>query len=254
MGSNKTRIVHIRPGQKTDPFWIGVFPIDLESPDPDTLNYVALSYTWEDTIRSVPIQVWNSWWTAHTIHVTRSLLDALTFPRVPDNWRRVWVDQLSINQADEKEKASQIALMGEIYRKASVVRVWLGLAADDSDLAMSRLTNLFKVVYRHVVKAENRARPFDEVVTPQVFEECVGAPTKTNIASWRAISKLLNRPWFSRIWVLQEATALPSRNVLILYGNSSTSFSVCSALVRVFHVGSRGSWEAQIQSLGTTKN
>ena len=47
-----------------------------------------------------------------------------------------WTDGICINQANEKEKEDQIALMAEIYAKASRVVVWLGEAKDDSDRAL----------------------------------------------------------------------------------------------------------------------
>ncbi|KAF2260203.1 HET-domain-containing protein, partial [Lojkania enalia] len=44
----------------------------------------------------------------------------------PDEPKFFWVDAISINQEDDKEKASQVGMMGDIYRAASKVIIWLG--------------------------------------------------------------------------------------------------------------------------------
>ncbi|EGS17430.1 uncharacterized protein CTHT_0067560 [Thermochaetoides thermophila DSM 1495] len=38
----------------------------------------------------------------------------------------LWIDTLSINQADMSERNSQVLLMGEVYRNATSVLSWLG--------------------------------------------------------------------------------------------------------------------------------
>jgi hypothetical protein len=43
----------------------------------------------------------------------------------------LWIDAICINQSDNEEKSQQVRLMGEIYSKAEVVRVWLGPSTED---------------------------------------------------------------------------------------------------------------------------
>ncbi len=43
----------------------------------------------------------------------------------------LWVDSLSINQADSVERSAQVRMMGDIYSSAQTVAVWLGW--DDRD-------------------------------------------------------------------------------------------------------------------------
>lgn len=40
----------------------------------------------------------------------------------------LWVNAISLNQADPNQKAKQVQLMGEIYQEANKVYVWLGMA------------------------------------------------------------------------------------------------------------------------------
>lgn len=74
----------------------------------------------------------------HAISVTRSLMRALQQSSAQWKFGFVfWIDQISIDQASDQEKASQIAMMKTIYENAFMVLVWLGDPSSDSDLAFS---------------------------------------------------------------------------------------------------------------------
>ncbi|KAG4442473.1 hypothetical protein IFR05_002075 [Cadophora sp. M221] len=65
--------------------------------------------------------------------ITENLLDALVqlaSSGYADKW--LWIDALCIDQSNSDEKGIQVAMMGEIYSKASQVIVWLG--SDTSNL------------------------------------------------------------------------------------------------------------------------
>lgn len=44
----------------------------------------------------------------------------------PGKSRYLWIDAICINQDDIAEKNSQVAMMAEIYKKATRVNIWLG--------------------------------------------------------------------------------------------------------------------------------
>jgi hypothetical protein len=50
-----------------------------------------------------------------------------------------WVDAICINRDDDEGKAWRVQQMPDIYQTEDSVFVWLGPAADDSDLAIVRL-------------------------------------------------------------------------------------------------------------------
>ena len=54
----------------------------------------------------------------------------------------MWVDAICLNQDDHREKATHIPRMGEIYESATRTLIWLGEAADNSDLAMDTIEDL----------------------------------------------------------------------------------------------------------------
>lgn len=98
--------------------------------DPKTTQYEALSYVWGDTTQSRTIHC-----NGFKFPVTESLYTAIDHLRYPDTWRRIWVDQLSINQINKDELMNQVGQMGAIYSSATRVIVWLGTC--DKRMAMA---------------------------------------------------------------------------------------------------------------------
>jgi hypothetical protein len=141
-----------------------LFEYPLQHSDKSCHPYEALSYTWGsgDTPKSIAVNDQN-------LHITQNLYTALL--RLQDHLcsRVIWIDAICIDQGNGKEKEHQIPLMTEIYAKARRVVVWLGEVEDDSDQALEEIR----------LTAEGATARF----------------------SSPAISKLLQRPWFERIWV-----------------------------------------------------
>ncbi|KAF2461212.1 heterokaryon incompatibility, partial [Lineolata rhizophorae] len=84
-------------------------------------KYEALSYTWGDALDRHSIAC-----EGKTIRVTANLLSALQHLRQPDVTRILWVDAVCINQGNIAERDAQVRMMGDIYRMAARVLVWLG--------------------------------------------------------------------------------------------------------------------------------
>lgn len=96
----------------------------------DSPPYVAISYTWGDGSVARGICVngrrlnigHNSWlalWQARLHRVLQPL--------------RIWMDVLSIDQANDAEKSIQVGLMGAIYDAAKYVLASMGAHEDDSE-------------------------------------------------------------------------------------------------------------------------
>jgi hypothetical protein len=93
--------------------------------------FTALSYAWGDASKRTLVEVNGS-----TLSITSALDSALRHLRLPDRERRLWIDQICINQADDDEKASQVQLMRQIYSQAENTVAWLGEARNGSDRVM----------------------------------------------------------------------------------------------------------------------
>ncbi len=66
-----------------------------------------------------------------------NLWEALYNLRDANDPRTLWVDAISINQADLEEKSHQVRHMRQIYERAKRALIWLGPEAEDSDFALS---------------------------------------------------------------------------------------------------------------------
>ena len=121
------RVLWLLPGSDDDIVSCQVQVVSLMD---DISPYIALSYVWGPTDNPKTIIVNDK-----TVAVTRYLGIALRYLRKPTEDRVLWIDAVCINQKDVPERNSQVAFMGDIYRSANRVLVWLGEADDESDLA-----------------------------------------------------------------------------------------------------------------------
>lgn len=125
-------------------------------------DYEALSYCWGNVDLNVPF-VCNR----RVLYITRNCNEALR-RLLRGKWRRsIWVDSICINQYDLLEKNHQVQMMGDIYRYASAIRVWLGPQTEHSDTALSSLKSL-TIAYALAIAPgplrESRQRNFDRKV------------------------------------------------------------------------------------------
>ncbi|KAK5651905.1 hypothetical protein OQA88_11564 [Cercophora sp. LCS_1] len=111
-----------------------------------------------------------------------------------DGRHKLWVDALCINQDDPVERAAEVRRMRDIYGLAWSVVVWLGEPSFGSARAMQLLRTLGALARSGcngtMVEASLRA---DRNVLG-----CGGA--------WLALHELMNRPYWSRLWIVQETT------------------------------------------------
>lgn len=156
--------------------------------------------------------------------ITRSLESALRHFRKEDRAVVLCVDQICIDQENNEEKGQQVPLMSRIYELAINTAIWLGDAADDSDTAMALLKNV------HVRLQFST----EETIDPTESER----RNLPNLDSddWKALWKLLSRPWFERLWIIRELTLSPEPWVVC--GNSVITWeSLCVACLQLADTG-----------------
>lgn len=93
----------------------------------------------------------------------------------------IWVDALCINQSDPGERSRQVKLMPQIYTNAFLIMMWLGEEEENTRLAFDLIRD---VPHDHLVEL---VRDGNE-----------------NSEQWEALGSLLARPYWSRVWILQE--------------------------------------------------
>ncbi|KAK7186189.1 hypothetical protein DPSP01_005019 [Paraphaeosphaeria sporulosa] len=160
------RLISLQPGHVDEPLVASVSHAPLLA-EPPTPYYEALSYTWGGLEFENILRIQGK----GILRIGRTLHDALRRLRYPDRSRSLWADAVCINQQDNSEKNHQVALMTQIYNRADKVLVHLGEEDETSDLAMECIED------------------FERTVSDE---------------DARIVGKLLERPWFSRIWVVQE--------------------------------------------------
>jgi hypothetical protein len=181
--------------------------------------YEALSYTWGDPsdICEVPIDL-----NGCPTRISTNLEAALRVLRLHDRPRQLWIDALCINQSDSAEKNKQVAIMGDIFEQARNVIIWLGPRSVDSDIAMTAIANLSSV------------DAFENITEP----------------AWDALENLFSRPWFSRIWVLQEFKR--AKNPMFQCGHSYFLWGRSGDTLREFWGVDKEVNHAHIKLLGET--
>jgi hypothetical protein len=174
----------------------------------DKPAYEALSYTWGDAAKVRPILLNGSCW-----GVTENLEIALRHLRRETELRTLWVDALSINQGDDQEKAEQVPRMRDIFASATTVLAWTGESSEDSDAAIAAIRRVGRCVMM------SRKRIPRIRVTAHDLRRIGVDPLALN---WAALWSFLERPFWSRIWVVQEMAAcgsvvgLPSESKCII--------------------------------------
>jgi hypothetical protein len=150
----------------------------------DTVPYDALSYTWGGTDKKSTVTV-----NEKTFDITKNLHSALQHLRSEDTDRVLWVDAICIDQSNELERGHQVQRMCKIYSQAEEVLVWLGQAADETDLFMDSLRRLeeYSSIYKH--------RSWD-LMQRNTFWLLV--PQDQTSKPREGLELLLKRPWFSR--------------------------------------------------------
>lgn len=87
-------------------------------------------------------------------------------------------------------------------------------------MAMETLHRFWEL-HRRV--ADRIYQPGTAHLTRDNLETLLGKNDTANVASWRAVEKLLQRPWWSRAWIVQEATIDEKRTWIFCGGKKITS-------------------------------
>lgn len=173
-------------------------------------GYIALSYAWGDVCDMTILRV-----NDRDVKVSFSLygaLQAISHSKAHLEDVMVWADALCIDQSNLEERSQQVRVMTSIYRKAQSVAIWLGPRQNGDELAQKLLHRLFYSGDRALQKLQ-------------------GASQETLFA----VASLFSRPYWSRLWVMQEI--YNARNVLVYYGDLIDAWPVFDYASVIFRSG-----------------
>jgi hypothetical protein len=184
------RLIRLQAGKSDEDIACTIFQTSLD----DAPAFEAISYTWgavDDRQRLVCSSG------GEFMEVTKNCNSVLRRLRDDNEPRIIWVDAICIDQDNIEERNAQVAIMGQIYQRASHVIIDIGEASKDSDLALDAITHCSDTgLYSFELGLEIRD----------------------------AVNALYRRPWFNRVWVLQEA--FMSKEATVLCGTRLVPWSI----------------------------
>ena len=216
------RILKLRPGNKDDEIACSIDFRDLFQPG----TYQALSYVWgsNDKPRSIACE-------GKHLAVTENCYRALKAFRSAESDVAIWVDAICINQDAPQERSAQVQLMRYIYAGARRVIIWLGEeAAEDRDAF-----SIIEELERHVVKPWGKfdgLRGFLRNTTSLPAERAMQADS-LSVDALEQIVHLFQRPWFERLWVVQEVRN--SREAVVVCGDRQISYDLLGKVASILH-------------------
>lgn len=252
--NREIRVAVIEPGPKESQLAINLRIVSL---DDDPL-YDALSYTW-----GTPQLSENARLNAIDFAITPNVDAALRRLRSTSEPVSLWVDLLCIDQSNNDEKATQVPLMGDIYRQANHVWIWLGREIPKITVMPINRSKIGECFTNIVMQAYATGGSLVEGIaaTQQLG---LGNPfemledlSQTHIQHWphylpsfneeqtesrfdiewlvllSVIYVLITNSWWSRSWIVQEVVL--SRHQTVLYGQYECSWSALVNHVKEIH-------------------
>ncbi|KAI0186508.1 heterokaryon incompatibility protein-domain-containing protein [Xylaria flabelliformis] len=186
-------------------------------------SYHAISYTWGDHNSLSLVRV-----NGMNIQVGKNCHYALRQVVHDKHSRYHWIDTLCINQGDNYEKGFQVSMMGDIYRSAERVLACVGRHKDDSAFLLETLNRNADLFARASKTYPGYGDPSEEV------KDHRGHSSSQTLLKWKlsqsfaSRSRLLKafyefefRPYFQRVWTLQEL--FMAKKITVLCGQDHCS-------------------------------
>lgn len=204
--SKEIRLLEMLPGEETD-----IVRCNLRTFNLCTMPaYVALSYTWIRDGKYQHIEC-----NKQQLRISKSLGRFLKQFRTAKSGdiEFLWIDAICINQTDVGERNHQVGQMRDIYSRASLTIAWLGPSSQDAVLAFEMAAGRKKLVFsNHQDFRQYRSKK-----------------------QWSAFASLLNKPYWSRVWIIQEFTL--ATTIELWCGELSAPWSgfehICQSLERL---------------------
>ncbi|EMC98427.1 hypothetical protein BAUCODRAFT_32462 [Baudoinia panamericana UAMH 10762] len=222
------RLALLLPGTGTSPVECRLI---WESSKRPKREYACLSYCWETVERTTAILC-----DGYRFPITKNLLMALQKVRKPTIGIHIWIDQICINQDDYQERAHQVSIMKYIFSNAKEVIVWLGEAGDRS----AKLCEYARRMARGQHAPNDRYSPksaLNRIMNQRQLQD--------------ALQRLLERPWFKRVWVIPEVAL--SHFSVVAIGDSTVSWDNLVRLIRDTQLPQSAGFDKQTALLGNPR-
>jgi hypothetical protein len=219
--ASNVRLLHLYPGSGDDRITISFLSYPADN---ITEEYQALSYTW-----GKPCSGHKVYCGEKVLLVTCNLWLALRRLRHETQVRTLWIDALCIDQKNISERNCQVWMMRDVYQKAREVIVWLGEETSHTGSAFALLQRLASALET----ATSSASPAPRLTGWKEFLRAHNLPGLDS-PSWKALDALFWRPWYYRMWIVQEVAL--AKSILVRCGQHSTTWQDLD-LVAAFIMG-----------------
>lgn len=234
------RLVQLLPSKPSIiPGVNGTIRIRLIEADVDSgIRYDALSYAWslgpryQEPNRQIIVETEKG---SYKLYIYPALEIALRYLVSIHMTEYLFIDQISINQRDRDEKSHQVMLMQDIYAQCARTIIWLGAPTRQSDRYFDLVHEMSQEgILSRVIgpRLSQFPRVFDAVMDPSLpvnEEEREDRDDLLDLVQrygdrfpLDGFADVLDRNWFSRLWVIQEACLAPS--VIFVCGEKSLCF------------------------------
>lgn len=166
----------------------------------------------------------------HRLLLTREKPDVFAGAAGRHQSSALWIDAISIDQTNLEERGQQVRMMDRIYREAGTVIAWLGEEDTFMRPALNALISLCNL--------DPNAAAYAMAVNP--VQENLAASRLLGIESEFPtfhIYAFLNRAWFRRAWIVQEA--ILARRLVVFAGSIMIPYSL---LVKAADRLQRSTW------------
>jgi Heterokaryon incompatibility protein (HET) len=170
--------------------------------------------------------------TRNTLLVRQNLANALSALRYENEPRTLWIDAICIDQCNLEERGTQVMRMGDIYKRAHRVVVWLGPEADDSAYAMKLISEIGAKVDVDWEGTRAVKPSLLAASEPHWADRFIPLPYQER--EYSAIDNLIHRSWFERLWIRQEI-AFSKPNAIVVCGTSTVMWRDFRSSIRVLH-------------------
>lgn len=163
--------------------------------------YKALSYAWGDGHRTESLRLNGS-----LLPITKTLFTCLKCLTSVVSEKLIWIDQVCIDQDNHEDKEFSIPLMGRIFEQAQEVIAWLGESNNGAPAGLNLLSILGETLsdrtdhHQWVAKVNRLLKDTGRSPSPDIVTMLFDLTSK----SWQEAASLIRRPWFRRLWVVQE--------------------------------------------------
>lgn len=183
-----------------------------------TPKYEAISYVWRKGRGDILCH-------GRRLKVPWSLVNALIRFRSTKKKRLLWTDAVCINQENTTERGHQVQMMGDVFKNARRVLVWLGR---DDEFSAKKTFDFVSACFPLLSLDEARA-----MIRQSIRQD------RELVQHWKSF---FQNDWFTRMWIVQEI-GLASEATLYC-GEASVEWEI---LARVFHALEAGLYDIVVE-------